>query len=152
MSTTSACNSVTKRHREPCCRLAEAEATSGADQVYRRSLNFTLAGFSLGRRRQPGSPQQGRTPSAHAVGLARLTDPCEWGGGIDGGHTGTLGDRICQTVCQSALLAGQSTLIQYPRPINGGGSGIRTHGTLSRTHAFQACALSRSAIPPLGAH
>src|SRR5689334_7645926 len=31
---------------------------------------------------------------------------------------------------------------------NGGGSGIRTHGTLSRTHAFQACALSRSAIPP----
>ncbi len=31
---------------------------------------------------------------------------------------------------------------------DGGGSGIRTHGTLSRTHAFQACALSRSAIPP----
>ncbi len=31
---------------------------------------------------------------------------------------------------------------------SGGGSGIRTHGTLSRTHAFQACALSRSAIPP----
>jgi hypothetical protein len=30
----------------------------------------------------------------------------------------------------------------------GGGSGIRTHGTLARTHAFQACALSRSAIPP----
>src|SRR5205807_1944522 len=30
----------------------------------------------------------------------------------------------------------------------GGGSGIRTHGTLSRTHAFQACALSHSAIPP----
>ena len=30
----------------------------------------------------------------------------------------------------------------------GGESGIRTHGTLSRTHAFQACALSRSAISP----
>ncbi len=30
----------------------------------------------------------------------------------------------------------------------GGGSGIRTHGTRERTHAFQACALSRSAIPP----
>ncbi len=30
----------------------------------------------------------------------------------------------------------------------GGGSGIRTHGTLSRTHAFQACALNHSAIPP----
>ena len=34
---------------------------------------------------------------------------------------------------------------------SGGGSGIRTHGTLSRTHAFQACALSRSAIPPAAA-
>src|SRR6184192_3807553 len=30
----------------------------------------------------------------------------------------------------------------------GGGSGIRTHGTVSRTHAFQASALSHSAIPP----
>ena len=30
----------------------------------------------------------------------------------------------------------------------GGESGIRTHGTLARTHAFQACALSRSAISP----
>src|SRR6185437_9627945 len=28
----------------------------------------------------------------------------------------------------------------------GGESGIRTHGTVSRTHAFQACALSHSAI------
>jgi hypothetical protein len=32
----------------------------------------------------------------------------------------------------------------------GGESGIRTHGTLSRTHAFQACALSHSAISPGG--
>ena len=31
---------------------------------------------------------------------------------------------------------------------SGGESGIRTHGTVSRTHAFQACALSHSAIPP----
>ena len=30
----------------------------------------------------------------------------------------------------------------------GGESGIRTHGTVSRTHAFQACALSHSAISP----
>src|ERR1700730_8352701 len=35
--------------------------------------------------------------------------------------------------------------------LNGGGSGIRTHGTVSRTHAFQASALSHSAIPPLDA-
>jgi hypothetical protein len=32
--------------------------------------------------------------------------------------------------------------------VNGGESGIRTHGTLSRTHAFQACALNHSAISP----
>ncbi len=33
---------------------------------------------------------------------------------------------------------------------SGGESGIRTHGTLSRTHAFQACALNHSAISPAG--
>ena len=32
--------------------------------------------------------------------------------------------------------------------LTGGESGIRTHGTVSRTHAFQACALSHSAISP----
>jgi hypothetical protein len=31
---------------------------------------------------------------------------------------------------------------------NGGGSGIRTHVTVSRKHAFQACAFSHSATPP----
>src|SRR5215467_9634375 len=30
----------------------------------------------------------------------------------------------------------------------GGGSGIRTHVTVSRKHAFQACAFSHSATPP----
>ena len=33
---------------------------------------------------------------------------------------------------------------------HGGGSGIRTHDTVARIHAFQACAFSHSAIPPLG--
>src|SRR3954470_19208843 len=32
--------------------------------------------------------------------------------------------------------------------LTGGGSGIRTHDTVSRIHAFQACAFSHSAIPP----
>jgi hypothetical protein len=31
----------------------------------------------------------------------------------------------------------------------GGGSGIRTHVTVSRKHAFQACAFSHSATPPI---
>ena len=33
--------------------------------------------------------------------------------------------------------------------INGGESGIRTHGTCEGTHTFQACALNRSAISPI---
>ena len=32
---------------------------------------------------------------------------------------------------------------------DGGGGGIRTHETVSRPHAFQACALSHSATPPV---
>ncbi len=32
--------------------------------------------------------------------------------------------------------------------VDGGGSGIRTHVTVSRKHAFQACAFSHSATPP----
>ena len=32
--------------------------------------------------------------------------------------------------------------------INGGESGIRTHGTFEGTHTFQACALNHSAISP----
>src|SRR5262249_47865000 len=32
--------------------------------------------------------------------------------------------------------------------VSGGGSGIRTHVTVSRKHAFQACAFSHSATPP----
>ncbi len=35
--------------------------------------------------------------------------------------------------------------------VPGGGGGIRTHETVSRPHAFQACAFSHSATPP-GAH
>ena len=31
---------------------------------------------------------------------------------------------------------------------NGGGSGIRTHETLTSLHAFQASAFNHSAIPP----
>ena len=33
--------------------------------------------------------------------------------------------------------------------MTGGEGGIRTLGTLSRTHAFQACALNHSATSPL---
>ena len=36
----------------------------------------------------------------------------------------------------------------WRRGHDGGGSGIRTHDTVARIHAFQACAFSHSAIPP----
>ena len=43
---------------------------------------------------------------------------------------------------KSATPGVRSSVLKWRR------GGIRTHGTLSRTHAFQACALSRSAISP----
>src|SRR5579862_2266835 len=42
-----------------------------------------------------------------------------------------------------------SSLRSLQRRQGGGGSGIRTHDTVSRIHAFQACAFSHSAIPPV---
>jgi hypothetical protein len=41
--------------------------------------------------------------------------------------------------------------LQYVARELGGGSGIRTHDTVSRIHAFQACAFSHSATPPFAA-
>src|SRR2546430_3790263 len=50
--------------------------------------------------------------------------------------------------CALPIFAAQKADETRKVSLVGGGSGIRTHGTLSRTHAFQACALSHSAIPP----
>jgi hypothetical protein len=68
----------------------------------------------------------------------------------------TIGRR-CRSEVQSSnekslLLLGLIAR-EFPQRIHslgqfGGESGIRTHGTVSRTHAFQACALSHSAISP----
>jgi hypothetical protein len=41
-----------------------------------------------------------------------------------------------------------TVIFQLIRYCIGGGSGIRTHVTVSRKHAFQACAFSHSATPP----
>src|SRR5215475_2627147 len=53
-------------------------------------------------------------------------------------------------VCERKGLVQQpsSIVVQRRRWAYGGGSGIRTHDTVSRIHAFQACAFSHSAIPP----
>src|SRR5712664_4780174 len=39
---------------------------------------------------------------------------------------------------------------RHLQDLTGGESGIRTHETFYRLHAFQACAFSRSAISPQG--
>src|ERR1043165_3556143 len=49
--------------------------------------------------------------------------------------------RVCCALASSENVGGKRS---------GGEGGIRTHGTLSRTHAFQACALSHSATSPVG--
>src|SRR5262245_48659622 len=43
---------------------------------------------------------------------------------------------------------GQTQYIIFISIAYGGGGGIRTHVTVSRKHAFQACAFSHSATPP----
>ncbi len=48
-------------------------------------------------------------------------------------------------------ISGQSGYVGLLKPLSsdaGGESGIRTHDTVSRIHAFQACAFSHSAISP----
>src|SRR4051812_10189670 len=48
----------------------------------------------------------------------------------------------------SVTLLTKLMLVQMLTDGAGGGSGIRTHDTVSRIHAFQASAFSHSAIPP----
>ena len=67
-----------------------------------------------------------------------------------------LSKLLMQTLAQfSGLEAEPESTRSSPAPrvdlearVNGGESGIRTHGTFDSTQAFQACALSRSAISP----
>lgn len=55
-----------------------------------------------------------------------------------------------KSIRQRSLPNNNHTIAGFPADIRlGGEGGIRTHGTgISRTHAFQACALSRSATSP----
>src|SRR3990170_5493109 len=56
-------------------------------------------------------------------------------------------------VCKSMLRRTRSMLncTQKTGQGNGGEDGIRTHGTVSSTHAFQACPFSRTWVPLLTA-
>jgi hypothetical protein len=62
--------------------------------------------------------------------------------------------KLAQFILWGRMWYGAASFYRNNNNINnlseydGGESGIRTHGTVSRTHAFQACALSHSAISP----
>jgi hypothetical protein len=79
------------------------------------------------------------------------------------GWLGPLSLKLDHCGSPNRIRAGHQSLAEMPErrltalaiipggtdpPVAGGESGIRTHGTVSRTHAFQACALSHSAISP----
>ena len=67
--------------------------------------------------------------------------------GLDGHHRDWMGTILTRKpLCCKRFGASWERL----GSLAGGESGIRTHGTVSRTHAFQACALSHSAISPEG--
>src|ERR1700741_555887 len=62
-----------------------------------------------------------------------------------------IASEIARAAARAASkLKSESVKLQTLTCAIGGESGIRTHGTVSRTHAFQACALSHSAISPGG--
>src|SRR6266487_5504042 len=61
----------------------------------------------------------------------------------------TPGDKGSGSIDYKAWIFGQKeTVGNNGRFELGGGRGIRTLDTVSRIHAFQACAFSRSATPP----
>ena len=70
--------------------------------------------------------------------------------------TWTHGSFLRRVIAAKPTKDGSAALIvqskSYSRPADfifpNGRGGIRTHGTLSRTHTFQACALNHSATRP----
>ena len=77
-----------------------------------------------------GAPEEIRTPDPQIRSLAYMQVAV-------GAAVGAATRGVLNVLC-----------LQDVTCISGGESGIRTHGTVSRTHAFQACALSHSAISP----
>ena len=75
---------------------------------------------------------------------ADVTDPEQMTLAVDRARV-TFGAPIDVLVCAAGIAGPFDKQVALT---SGGETGIRTLGTLSRTHAFQACALSRSAIPP----
>ena len=127
------------------------------------------AGWFWWRRRRGFAPEGKATEpfptsySAFQDALQRCTDPHNSGERSQGFRLGAdragacvrqaAAEQIASEAARAAARAEANSvqnLLKYQLPVSaiGGESGIRTHGTVSRTHAFQACALSHSAISP----
>ena len=137
------------------------------------SFGWRGAGWFWWPRRRgfaPTGPAIGPFPTSYAAyrdALGARNNPTQFGRRIKTGAGACCAAQASQTLrhgaeeqiasepARAAARARAKSLQKRARyqtlvPTIGGESGIRTHGTVSRTHAFQACALSHSAISPEG--
>ena len=59
-----------------------------------------------------------------------------------------ISDTISQTASQIILITRKARNLYGSGFLNGGGGGIRTHGTLARTTVFKTAPINRSGTPP----
>ena len=122
---------------------------SGAISVACRSPCDPVSREDSDKRHFPGLPGIGMAPRScsHRMGDRQAearTDRSSF----------RIGRHLCRHAHLRAIDPADGPLITARRHLRGrleyfgGQGGIRTHGTLSRTHAFQACALNHSATCP----
>ena len=116
-------------------------------------------------RKQDDEPGRGYSAGSAGPGSGPEDRSCfpqePWRHPLGAGHWSLAGDLwpACPPVSETALslwpngqgLVFKRTGLVWRLPANkkdGGQGGIRTHETVSRPHAFQACAFSRSATCP----
>jgi hypothetical protein len=99
-------------------------------------------GWRCQRIRWPGS-RRGRRPASSECPRQPLAGGCAKN---PGKGRWALAQTYC-CICAAAL----RTFWDLAGTKNGGESGIRTHGRVTPTHAFQACSFNRSDISPQGA-
>ena len=142
-----------RRLRQPIPSLATTSLAANLETPLTRVEPRALRRLSLrfgpaGSRKGPGenlSPGQ----MSKFVGAKRTTReaPAERSGAKFGGESGMARALACTAIPQGHRLA-CANLQGRAFGWYGGESGIRTLGTVSRTHAFQACSLSHSDNSP----
>src|ERR1700722_4547884 len=109
-------------------------------------LSVEGEGFKMARSESVVTSSKSKTRLRTAVRrLRRKMHSPALSRGTEGGLPSSPGRNLRQNTRNYRSFRGSRySLLKF----GGGESGIRTHGTVSRTHAFQACALSHSAISP----